>query len=1514
MSNKDYEEERIIYEEETVTDEICTGSVIATGNEEEQREKVFKLMEQSGIKINPKYDISIEFYPEDTDDRNQVKFVVNVNVKVLVPYVISSEKIFDGTYILDGQSISPQEQRERIFEMMRKEGVEIGNKEDLDIRYEGAEAFDDVMQTNFSVYRINKRPLEEKFIADKENDNIVEIDGKLYEEEKELVGVGFQKNGEDIYAAIQRNHGLDIRNDSSYEIVYKEENEKGREYELIRIRKHEVNDLEYVNREVKEEALEKIDVLQKKLNKMEKKEEDQIVIDKLSDEVMSIENTMQDEVGMTDKVRKELELITANIKDLQKELKASMKDYEEAFLGMQELIKEQDIKLEELGLLDDDELLAINEEFTEKRIVESEKAVAIRKKIDAQRRQLTAITRRKNKIEKDILNSEALGITVADYQEITSTLKKKKIFDAVVSRKGLEEVLEKPAKERTKEEKQALKEIREEITREIAHLQKEDENVSVLEAIEALYQIDPVMIMAKKSKKTVVPEKQLEKIKENATQLPMRVVNNEQTVNNYVPGKAPQDMVDAIEEKETVNNEITERISIFEDLDSNKKYVKKATCKRFNIQTSGNGVKIDGALCFEIDKDDYDFISNNASNDYSPYNVVEKEVHLGKETVNNEMTEKISIFEDLDSNKKYVKKTTCKRFNIQTSGNGVRIDGALCYEIDKDDYDFISNNASNDYSPYNVVEKEVHLGKDVSKKAVTLYRDKNDNNQVYATDKLLNHLGITPDGDSRPIKTNSSCYKIDNETEKLINENPNLDVRYEDVSLSKKKKPKKEEKRIIDEPPKEEEKVTDESPKEEEKITDESEPKIVPPFEEPIKRTITIYRDLNDDNQLYVSVGILNKLGITGLGKARKIGSVNCKKINEEIDKAINDYASASKNPIYNIKYVDVHLDKIKNEQEEKVARPHVEKIIDNLTTDLDIRAKDSKRFESSNIKVSKMMKNELHSGNYLYNIVHFAPTLAKGAFALLRKLSGKLMLSARGKQVMKELNERIHDLSLEELEVLFEEYRGSVLKQDMNNQINVPILNKLRWYGMEKVQALNDAIRDDYSNLFTLLGEIKSLEQALATNLSTEELKNVMAERKNLLADAALFVRDIEAKRVEANNLLSGGIHGLEEDFKAVQSKLSYVGMRFAKKNDFDNELQHQLGEYGQGLRDAMANNDDEKIVSNFMGLEGCYYANTKVSRSPYGMRSVGSKYYSPLAEQFDYRDDPFIRDVFSTVALTSAAVSAVNAIRVHQVESAELLKDQQNEAMNVNQANDAFKDIVDNTAKEIESRRDVFQEGMKAQAHQDVLNSTGIIERAELDMTNWSFNDVYHAADNQGHGFWNSFSDDVTNQINDITTRYATNSITSGQALQEIASVADGAQQTLASVTGECIDILKDYAATHPQFDLSAIQTSMEYILNHPDAITNMNKAAMDVTDFASGLQGLDISHATVLSSLPSDMLSTIVCAASAAGLALNVSRTMEDKYIKKNGYGNEITDMMEEYMYGNSDEFDDSKENVR
>ena len=318
-------------------------------------------------------------------------------------------------------------------------------------------------------------------------------------------------------------------------------------------------------------------------------------------------------------------------------------------------------------------------------------------------------------------------------------------------------------------------------------------------------------------------------------------------------------------------------------------------------------------------------------------------------------------------------------------------------------------------------------------------------------------------------------------------------------------------------------------------------------------------------------------------------------------------------------------------------------------------------------------------------------------------------------------------------------------------------------------------------------------------------------------------------------------------------------------------------------------------------MSLESLYFENTDIRGNALTRRSVGSKYYTPLAEQFDYRDDPFVRDLLSTVAITSATVSAINAVRVHQIETAQI--NSNIDAANAH--NQATMDQVHQIGEDITGKADTFKQGMEAQTQGDVLGVGNTIERAELDMHNWSFTDAYRAADKTGHNFYNQFSDDVAKQINGVANRYSSGAITQDVALREMAAIANSSHQTLVNVSDQCLSILRSYAANHPQFDLTAVEDAMAYLVAHPDAVANMNNGMVDVINLGEALKGLSLQQYQSLVSIPSDMLSTLICACSAASLAGYVSRDMERKYNGRVEYGNEVTDMMEEYVDAYFDE---------
>ena len=1501
----------IVYEEREVEEELFTidfPNDPIRRTEEELREEMLKYArgeaQRLGIDLGDESEIEfkvgegVSTYEASDGDLGEIVQVVRKS-KEKVPYKVEKEELLKIDFPNDPIRRTEEELREEMLKYARGEaqrlGIDLGDESQLEFAAgEGVstyEASDGDLGETISVYRVTKTKLEEATLENNSNENVENKNSDLDKEIKEL---------------------------------------------------EELRDL----RQQLQNATDAIDV--------------QHLIDQIRDKVTNLESNVDDVKEMTNELETQIDEIDAQIKELKAQQKRGVAEYEKSYERMQKLNEEHNARLESSGLLTEEELQVLREEFERKKIEESEKSVEIKRQLQEQKKQITALTRQKNKIKNDVMRSEALGLSVAEYNDITNTLRKRKIVNAILETKGLGDIISKPSKERTKEEQELLKNAREEIIQEISAVKGADENLSVLEAIERIYNIEPVMSKGKEPRVLLIRKNDYQNITSAISLIPEKVKSSSERVANYVPGQTPIDMKEVVSKGEKSDDEYEwveqfggetydyediyaaiqrdhgvdirnnpdfrigygganddvygpethtseykvfkkvkkdtkadpepeptpividdvlgkdtiDKFVILTDLDNNnEKYVRKAALDRFNI-SSDLEVEIDRQKFARISPEDAQHIIDNQGNDYSPYAVEERDVNLGRRKPEDEEVEigkdtvdKFVILTDLDNNnEKYVRKAALDRFNIP-SDLEVEIEGQKFARISQEDAQHIIDNQDNDYSPYVVEERDVNLGlrkpedeeveigKDTVDKFVIL-TDLDNNNEKYVRKAALERFNISSDLEVEiegqkfaRISPEDAQHIIDNQD----NDYSPYVVEERDVHLGTRKGP-------------------------------------VPPV--PSEEDIFLYRDLNDNGQVYASGEVLGRFGISPSGDAQVIEGNICYKISSDTDQMINYIADKSSDPKLNVKYIDVNL--------KKKEKPHVEAIIQKLTKELDIRAKDSKRYTASNIKVSRNFVNELQSGNWVYNVVHLAPAVAKASISFFKKLSGKIMTSRRAKETMEEITRRAdEDLTEEELEVLFEEYKGSQLKTDMNNQINSVILDRLRRYGLEKVEKLNETIKVSYANLFSLLGQIKAIDEQLNSGkIGEAEFESLNAERKELMSKASGFVKTIIDSRKEANNLLSSGVHGLEEDFKAVSTKLSYVGMRFAKKNDFDNELQEKLAEYGQELNAALAEGDQEKIVDSFMSLETCYYDNTKIRGSLVGKRSVGSKYYSPLAEQFDYRDDPFIRDLFTTVAITSAAVSAVNAFRVHQIEDAEVLRRQQEEAARVNQNNDSIMDQVSQTGRDIQGRRGTFQEGMEAQAHQDVLNSANALERESLDMHGWSFGDAYHATDAANHSFYNSFHQDVTSQVNDVASRYGSGAITQAQALQEMANIASSSQNALTQVCRECLDVLRPYAQSHSQFDLSAIEESMEYIISHPDAIANMNQGMVDVTSMAGGLVGLSANHVHALSSLPSDMLSTMVCAASAAGLAMKVSNDMKGKYGKAK-YGNEVTEMMKDYL---------------
>ena len=1482
----------IVYELEDGYKDIYEGTFILDGlrmSEKEQKQKIIDMMKKDGVEVKNPDNLIIGYEGADDDygisETQTTKFVVREKTKYKVPYKVTEEEIYRGTYILDGPRISEEEQRERIYNMMREAGIQVGDKDSLDIRYEGASDDEGISETQTSevvVYRVSKEKVEstelpkEEVIDEKEEDLSTNLKSEL-SEIKEL----------------------------------KEQ-------------------LKSIGSDVEREKL--ISKISEKLSNLEKKVD-----------------TVEDDFS------KELLEIEKNIKDAEKVLKEDLEKYEQSYEKLKSIITEYNKKKEEADILTDEELDKLNDEYNAAKMIENDNAKQIKSEIDIFKKNLSSLKRKRTLIKKDIMNANALGLSVNEYKEITSTLAKRKILDEVLSRKGLTDIINTPAKERTKEQKATLKQAKTDVLNEIAEFERNSTSkVSPLDAIVALYNIDSKVIEAAKPRNVKVKKDELMVINDNSKKLPARINNPvaNNGLNNDTPLRAPEDMVIVNEIKQNENNlekPIYEGVLANDPIRRSNAEIKQAILN----EMIANGVDVDSIDDFDLEiepVEDNNGISDSLYNNYKVYRkgrekssedgrqlpaevdnskqlpsvvddskqlpsvVDEKNIAEDEDLAFEEgkgLTEKYRIYVDSENNSIcYVPIPTIERFGIASHGRNIKVDGITCNRISLDAARYIIENANNNYSPYEVEIRSIPSIKEYNEndvnERINILTDENTGNK-YARRYVFTrfHLGI--DESTSQSVDGAEWYRISDEDEKFIRGNANNDYSpYVVEDMSRELKP------IIPEPVQPTTPSTTAVPTTGINITTPP-TTAVPTTGVNITTPPTIAVPTTGVNITTPPTTAVPTTGVnitTPPTTAAPTTGINITTppttaapttgINITTPPTTAAPTTIPKPEPEPVPKADDH------------AKPHVEEIINKLMTDLDVQAKDAKRYTASNIKVASKFKNELRSGNYLYNIVHVVPATFKSGISLFSKLAGKLMTSKRAKDSMHELEKRVNNLTEEELEVLFEEYRGSQLKTDMNVQINPLILPKLKEYGMKKVQAYNVTLTNCYASLFNDLGTINSIDEQLSGNIDDALRSQLEVQRKDIYAKASNEIRTIIDTRNKANNLLSGGIHGLEEDFKAVATKLSYAGMRFAKVGKFDNELQKKLAHEGKGLNTALYEKNDEDVVKHFVGLETLYHENTDIRGSVFGTRSEGAKYYSPLAAEFDYRDDPFIRDLFTTVSLTTATISAVNSFRVHQIEQQRIIDGKNQEINNANSVNDGRMDYVHQTANDITGKRQTFSEGMKAQAQQDSANIANAQERASLDSTNWGFGSQYRATDDAHHAFFNQNYDNVTSQINDITSRYGQGNITEAQALQELAQVANSSQTTLSQVASDCLNALRPYAASHPQFDLHAVEESFNYMVANPDAIVNMNNAAIDVTNLAEGLKGLSAEHVSVLSSLPSDMLTTFMAAASSAALAYNVSKSM-DANKRKGRYGNQVTDMMNDYLNG-SEEAEDVSENTR
>lgn len=573
--------------------------------------------------------------------------------------------------------------------------------------------------------------------------------------------------------------------------------------------------------------------------------------------------------------------------------------------------------------------------------------------------------------------------------------------------------------------------------------------------------------------------------------------------------------------------------------------------------------------------------------------------------------------------------------------------------------------------------------------------------------------------------------------------------------------------------------------------------------------------------------------------------------------------------------------------------------IMEELTDGLELTRKMNGKYTASNIRVVKGFKEELKSGNVLYNIVHFVPAVVAMPINFVRKVVNKLTYSIKERENIEKFKERLSKLSQEGLETIWNEYRGTrVIQERYAGIVNTLLNEKMQEYAASKVAVLDKKIAGGYQVLFSAMQQVEACDELLKKETNPKKIAVIKQERANILAGKAEMISNLRSQYIEANQILNGGAHGFAEDMKAARTKLSIVGKRFAKDHDFNNELAAKQAEIEKRENAAIANGDNEAALRAFVDGEVLLMGKTEIKKTLFGQQSVGEKYSMPLVDMLNYSDDPFVRDLLRTVAYVGMGISAANALITHGPKSDALLQQNKADTDRVNAANDATIEQVHQAGDTLTGNRDDFITGMQSQTGETSVNISQSLERETLDSNSWYLGTEYNKMDAFNHARYNAMSDAAKAKLEDIATKCYNNQITDTQALELIKEVANTQHQNLIDIYTEYQPILEQYASTHP-FDLHGVQESMQFVLDHPDAVIKMNEGMVESIQVGEELAGLSAEHIAAINSLPSDLATTLFgVATSTAALTYQAASTMNNN-VKSGKYGNETTDMIQDYI---------------
>ena len=507
----------------------------------------------------------------------------------------------------------------------------------------------------------------------------------------------------------------------------------------------------------------------------------------------------------------------------------------------------------------------------------------------------------------------------------------------------------------------------------------------------------------------------------------------------------------------------------------------------------------------------------------------------------------------------------------------------------------------------------------------------------------------------------------------------------------------------------------------------------------------------------------------------------------------------------------------VEQKDETKAVGRSIEDIINDIRKDLEVGKVSGKKYEKGNLTVTGSFKNEMHSGNYLYNVVHIIPGKAKAQASLIENLSGLLLEGDNITNTLNSMRKNTDELPIEDINVLWNEYINNNINQVQYPQAVVKVVTeKLQDYALGRTEAINEEIKVAYKQVFIGRMMVDAIDKKLKdNNLTKDQQVQLRNQKSDILKDVKDNINLIRNQKEQLDKLSI-----IEEDNKDNV------------KQNIDKELEDRLKEYEKDESRALAEENDKDYMNAFIHQELLLEEINKENNK------------SPLIEALEYTKNPFVRDISQTIALGASSNEFIDTIHVYQTVKAK--------TNDKDEMNNKYLETIHKLGKQVVNSSYYYKIGMESQANEDIA-------RVHKEFENEKFAEIQ-------------------SEVNKIIEDVATNTISEADALHEIENIRFKFKEELQQVLNDCYNIFQEYNQVKPGFNIDSPELTEEFLKNHSNSISGIKQATTDTINMGSEL--LKVSPAMVVQ-LPSELLNRLGEAIASSILTYNLSNTMNNKY---------------------------------